>query len=61
MLAWIYNTIEFDQALGETGAESGNTTPGNYSDYDATSQVGSNHSGYVSSLADEVVSDMASS
>nr|WP_049998595.1 alpha/beta hydrolase [Halococcus sediminicola] len=61
VLAWVYNTIEFDQALGETGAESGNTTPGNYSDYDATSQVGSNHSGYVSSLADEVVSDMASS
>lgn len=58
VLAWIYNTIEFDQALGETGAESGNTVPSNYSDYDATSQVGSNHSGYVSSLADEVVSDM---
>ena len=60
VLSWVYNTIEFDQALGETGAESGNTTPSNYSDYDATSQVGSDHSGYVSSLADEVVSDMTS-
>lgn len=58
VLAWVYNTIEFDQALGETGAESGNTVPNNYSDYNATSQVGSNHSGYVSSLADEMVSDM---
>ena len=25
ILEWIYNTFEFDQALGETGAESGNT------------------------------------
>ncbi|KTG09765.1 hypothetical protein AUR64_09010 [Haloprofundus marisrubri] len=48
VLAWVYNTIEFDQALGETGAESGNQTPENYTDYDVTDSVGSDHSGYLS-------------
>jgi hypothetical protein len=58
VLSWVYNTIEFDQALGETGKESGNTAPGNYTDYDGTSQVGSDHSGYLDNLTDEMVTHM---
>lgn len=54
-LEWIYNTIEFDQALGETGVEDGNTPPSNYTDFDATGQVGNNHSGYLDNVSDEVV------
>ncbi|MFC6992042.1 alpha/beta hydrolase [Haladaptatus sp. GCM10025707] len=57
-LSWAYNSFEFDQALGETGKESGNTAPGNYWDYDATSQVGSNHSGYLDNVSDEIVYHM---
>lgn len=58
-LEWIYNTFEFDQALGETGAEAGNDTPCNYYDYDATSQVGDCHSCYLDELGDEIVYHMA--
>lgn len=58
-LEWIYNTFEFDQALGETGAEAGNDTPCNYHDYDATSQVGDCHSCYLDVLGDEMVYHMA--
>lgn len=58
-LEWIYNTYEFDQALGETGAEAGNETPCNYHDYDATSQVGDCHSCYLDTLGDEMVYHMA--
>ncbi|MWG33341.1 alpha/beta hydrolase [Halomarina oriensis] len=58
VLSWVYNTIEFDQALGETGTESGNTAPGNYTDYDGTAQVGTDHSGYLDSLTDEMVYHM---
>lgn len=57
-LEWIYNTYEFDQALGATGAESGNDTPCNYHDYDATSQVGDCHSCYLDTLGDEMVYHM---
>lgn len=57
-LEWIYNTFEFDQALGETGAESGNETPDNYTDFDATSQVGDDHSSYTENVSDEIVYHM---
>jgi len=57
-LEWIYNTYEFDQALGETGKESGNTAPDNYWDYDATSQVGNDHSSYMQNCSDEIVYHM---
>ena len=55
VLQWIYNSFEFDQALGETGAESGNTPAPNYTDFDATSQVGNAHSSYTENCSDEVV------
>ena len=58
VLQWIYNTFEFDQALGETGYEDGNTPAPNYTEYDGTSQVGDNHSGYLTNLSDEVVYHM---
>jgi hypothetical protein len=58
VLAWIYNTYEFDQALGETGAESGNTPAPNYTDFDATSQVGNDHSSYIDNCSDEIVYHM---
>ena len=58
VLRWIYNSFEFDQALGETGYEDGNTPAPNYTEYDGTSQVGSNHSGYLDNLSDEVVYHM---
>lgn len=58
ILEWIYNSYEFDQALGETGAESGNTPAPNYTDFDATTQVGNNHSGYLDAVSDEVVTHM---
>ncbi|WP_435097553.1 alpha/beta hydrolase [Halarchaeum sp. P4] len=54
-----YNAYEVDQALGETGFEDGNTVPDSYDEYDATDEVGSDHSGYTESLADQVVSDAA--
>jgi hypothetical protein len=58
VLEWIYNTYEFDQALGETGSESGNTPAPNYTDFDATAQVGNNHSGYLDATSDEIVYHM---
>lgn len=58
VLQWVYNTFEWDQALGETGLEDGNTAPGNYVDYDGTSQVGDDHSAYSDTLADEIVAHM---
>jgi hypothetical protein len=58
VLAWIYNSYEFDQALGETGYESGNTPAPNYTEYDGTSQVGTDHSGYLDNLSDEIVYHM---
>ncbi|WP_368408105.1 DUF726 domain-containing protein [Halorussus pelagicus] len=59
VLQWVYNTIEFDQALGETGYEEGNTPAPNYTESDSTSQVGTDHSGYLTNLSDEVVHHMA--
>ncbi|MFH5798157.1 hypothetical protein [Haladaptatus sp. CMAA 1911] len=58
VLQWVYNTIEFDQALGETGYEDGNTPAPNYVEYDATSQVGNDHSNYLDTLGDEMVYHM---
>ncbi|WP_458206218.1 twin-arginine translocation signal domain-containing protein [Haladaptatus sp. NG-SE-30] len=58
VLQWIYNSYEFDQALGETGYESGNTPAPNYNEFDVTSQVGDDHSGYLDNLGDEIVSHM---
>ncbi|ODR80480.1 hypothetical protein BG842_11825 [Haladaptatus sp. W1] len=58
VLQWVYNTIEFDQALGETGYEDGNTPAPNYVEYDATSQVGDDHSNYLDTLGDEIVYHM---
>lgn len=57
-LEYYFNTYEFDQALGETGKEEGNTAPCNYTDYDATSQVGDCHSCYLANLGDEMVYHM---
>lgn len=58
VLQWIYNSFEFDQALGETGKEDGNTAPHNYTDFDATGRVGDDHSSYMTNLADEIVFHM---
>lgn len=58
VLQWVYNTIEFDQALGETGIESGDTPPENYSDHDVESQVGDDHLNYLNTVSDDVVGDM---
>ena len=57
-LQWIYNSFEADQALGETGYEDGNTPAPNYNEFDGTSQVGNDHSGYLDHLSDEVVYHM---
>ncbi|RBI60989.1 hypothetical protein DMJ13_14740 [halophilic archaeon] len=58
VLQWIYNSYEFDQALGETGYEDGNTPAPNYTEFDATDQVGNDHSGYLDALGDEIVYHM---
>jgi pimeloyl-ACP methyl ester carboxylesterase len=58
-LEWIYNSYEWDQALGETGRESGNTAPSNYADLDVTGQVGNDHSSYLQHCSDEIVSHMS--
>lgn len=58
VLEWAYSTFEWDQALGETGSESGNSVPGNYADRDVTDQVGDDHSGYLENVADEIIADM---
>ncbi|WP_396610354.1 alpha/beta hydrolase [Haloferax sp. S1W] len=58
VLQWVYNTIEFDQALGETGVESGDTPPANYTDHDVESQVGDDHGNYLNTLGDDIVGDM---
>ncbi|WP_129115263.1 alpha/beta hydrolase [Halegenticoccus tardaugens] len=58
VLQWIYSTIEFDRALGQTGAESGRETPWNYADHDVTDEVGDDHSGYLSSISPLIVSHM---
>jgi hypothetical protein len=58
VLQWIYNTFEFDQALGETGIESGNTAPSNYYDHDRTDSVGDDHGTYLEHIAPELVGDM---
>ncbi|WP_227376032.1 alpha/beta hydrolase [Haladaptatus halobius] len=54
----LYWPREADRALGETGYEDG-TVPSNYVENDVTSQVGSNHSGYMANCADDVVYHMA--
>lgn len=58
VLQFVYNTIEFDQALGETGYEDGNTPAPNHNELDVTSQVGDDHSGYLDNVSDEVVYHM---
>lgn len=57
-LEWIYNSYERDQALGETGKESGNTAPPNYEEFDATARVGDDHSRYLDNVSDEIAADM---
>jgi len=57
-LEWIYNSNEWDQALGETGKESGNTAPSNYADLEVTSQVGDDHSSYLQHCSYEIVGHM---
>ncbi|WP_132057481.1 alpha/beta hydrolase [Halorussus amylolyticus] len=59
VLSWVYNTIEFDQALGETGYESGNTPAPNYVENDVTSEVGTDHSGYLDNVSGDVVAHMS--
>jgi hypothetical protein len=58
VLQYIYNTFEFDQALGETGIESGNTPPGNYEDVDVEYLVGDDHSAYLTNASDVIAGDM---
>lgn len=58
VLSWYYNTYEFDQALGESGAEDGNEVPHNYHDYEVTEQVGDDHGGYLDALGPEIVYHM---
>lgn len=58
-LDWAYSSFEWDQALGETGAESGNTPAPNYTDLDVTNQVGSDHSSYLQHCSDEIVAHMS--
>ncbi|MCF2208380.1 alpha/beta hydrolase [Halobacterium salinarum] len=58
VLQWAYGTIEFDDALGETGVESDDTPPANYTDRDVESQVGDDHSNYLNTVADDVLGDM---
>lgn len=58
VLQWVYNSFEWDQALGETGAESGNYIPPNYTDYDRTDSVGDEHGTYLEHIAPQLVSHM---
>lgn len=58
VLQWVYNTIEFDQALGETGLEGGDTSAANYTDRDVESQVGDDHGNYLDTIADDIVRDI---
>ncbi|WP_330633187.1 N-acetylmuramoyl-L-alanine amidase [Halocatena halophila] len=56
-LTW-FNVGESDQALGESGIESGNTPPSNYTEHDVTSQAGDDHSGYMDALSERIVQEM---
>lgn len=58
VLKYAYNSFEWDQALGETGIESGNTAPSNHTDRNVTSQVGGDHSSYLANCSDDIVADM---
>lgn len=54
----LYWPREFDRALGETGYEDNDPIPGNYVENDVTAEVGSNHSAYMSTIADDIVYHM---
>lgn len=56
-MSW-YQAGSWDQPLDETGAEDGNTVSCNYTDYDATSQVGDCHSCYLDELGYEITYHM---
>lgn len=43
-LEWLYSSCEADNALGETGAESGEDVPANYDDVDVSDEWGGDHS-----------------
>jgi len=58
VLQYVYNTFEFDQALGETGTEAGNYPPANYTDHDRTDSVGDDHGTYLEHIAPALVGDM---
>lgn len=53
----LYTPIENTRALGQAGAETEHV-PVNYTDYNATGQVGFNHLSYMNSLANEIVTHM---
>lgn len=57
-LRLIYPGMEYDQALGRTGIESGEEPPKNYTDIDVTDSVGTDHSGYLDYASDEIVNRM---
>lgn len=50
ILEWIFQNWEFEEALGETGAEEGEPTPDNYFDVDVTTYVGDDHRAYLDSV-----------
>ena len=45
VLKWAYETREVGRALGRHGVDEDHEAPTNYSDYDVTDEVGSDHSG----------------
>jgi hypothetical protein len=55
---WAYETREVGRALGRHGADEDHGIPTNYTDYDVTDEVGSDHSGYLENVSDLMVSHM---
>ncbi len=58
VLSRYYWGVEYDQALGEDGVESGKTPPENYTDIDVTGPVGDEHSGYLTNISDRISNKM---
>lgn len=58
VLAAGYEPRELSPALGRHGADPDHDAPDNYTDHDVTSEVGTDHSGYLENASDLMVSHM---
>jgi esterase/lipase superfamily enzyme len=55
-----YEPRELERSLGRHGADSSFASPANYTDHDVTDEVGDDHSGYLESASELIVSHVES-